>query len=154
MTTTFRQHMGAEGYTLVEMLMVLSIFALIAAIATPNLTRPSYHSQLQAIAQEVAAGMRLTRVSAIVKNTPMVMEVDAYQRTLRSPVVTIRHLPKDIEIELKVAEAERPAKSIGAFRFFPDGSSTGGDVVLGLRGMRVAICVHWLTGRSRVAESC
>ena len=65
----------------------------------------------------------------------------------------MRSLPADVAVKLKIAEPER-ARSRGGFRFFPDGSSTGGDMVLALHGREAKICVDWLSGIARRAASC
>ncbi|MES5484937.1 GspH/FimT family pseudopilin [Bradyrhizobium sp. INPA03-11B] len=144
----------SAGYSLIEMLAVLTIIALIATIAMPNLMRPSAHWQLQAAAREIVTALRLTRTSAIARNSPLVMNVDVGRRTFQSAVVPLQRFPSDIVAELRVAEPERATASMGGFRFFPDGSSTGGDLRLVLNQEHASICVHWLTGEPRIAERC
>jgi general secretion pathway protein H len=56
--------------------------------------------------------------------------------------------------ELTFAKPEQTARSAGGFRFFPDGSSSGGDVRLRLRGREAKICVNWLTGEAQLGEHC
>ena len=53
-----------------------------------------------------------------------------------------------------IAAPERETQARGAFRFFPDGSSTGVDVRLALAGREAKICVDWFTGRARLAADC
>jgi general secretion pathway protein H len=52
------------------------------------------------------------------------------------------------------ASGIRSAFSDGGFRFFPDGSSTGGDVTLSLHGKQTRLCVDWLTGGVHQEVSC
>ena len=65
-----------------------------------------------------------------------------------------RSLGPEIAARLKVAEPERAGAARGGFRFFPDGSSTGGDVVLRSGDNELKICVDWLTGLPRQAANC
>jgi general secretion pathway protein H len=44
--------------------------------------------------------------------------------------------------------------SRGAFLFFPDGSSTGGDIRLELAGREARVCVSWLTGQAQEGTQC
>lgn len=143
-----------DGYTLVEALAVLTIIALIAAIAFPKLMGSSEHWRLQAAARDIISALRLTRSSAVAHNTAIVVEINVDQRTVRSPVVPVRRFPSEIDIDMRVAESEHITPSIGGFRFFPDGSSTGGDLTLALHGKHIAICVPWLTGQPRLAGGC
>lgn len=155
MTRSYRRlGLADAGYTLIEMLVVLAIIALVSAVVLPSLTRPSENLRLQTAAREIVGALRLTRTTAIARNTAMVMEIDVEQRTFQSPAVSLRKFASDVTAQLKIAEPERTTKSTGGFRFFPDGSSTGGDLVLALHGKQTTICVHWLTGEPRLATSC
>jgi general secretion pathway protein H len=142
-----------SGFSLVEMLTALAIVALATALVMPLALRPSDALRLDAAAQDVVAALRLTRAAAIAHNTDAALTVDAERRTFQSPAVPSGSLPTDIAVTLKIAEPER-ARSRGGFRFFADGSSTGGDMVLALRGREAKICVDWLSGIARRAASC
>ena len=72
----------------------------------------------------------------------------------KSAAVSPQRIEADIAIRLTIAEPERLTPARGAFRFFPDGSSTGGDVLLALRGREARVCVNWLTGAARQAARC
>lgn len=54
---------------------------------------------------------------------------------------------------LETASTERKSETEGAFRFEPDGSSSGGhiDVVFGQKHVRIG--VDWLSGRVSVANA-
>jgi general secretion pathway protein H len=47
---------------------------------------------------------------------------------------------------------ERGSRAVGAIRFNPDGSSTGGRIVLADGNRKVAVGVEWLSGRVSVAD--
>ena len=55
-------------------------------------------------------------------------------------------MPTGSHITLYTAQEEQLSGTIGAIRFFPDGSSTGGGVALSLGAERYDILVDWLTG--------
>jgi len=61
-------------------------------------------------------------------------------------------LGEDLALKLEAAETEQLGEHRGAVRFFPDGNSTGGRIVLaqGDRGYQVG--VQWLTGRVLMAS--
>jgi general secretion pathway protein H len=153
---TARAHIwacGVAGFTLIEMLAALAVVALAAALVMPLVLRPSDALRLDAAARDLVAALRLTRAAAIARNADAALIIDAERRTFESPAVPARPLPADVRLKLKIAEPER-AQSRGGFRFFADGSSTGGDVVLALNGKEVKICVDWMSGLARAAADC
>ena len=143
----------ASGFSLIEMLVALAIVALAAALVMPLALRPSDALRLDAAAQDLVAALRVTRAAAIAHNVDAALTVDVDRRTFESASVPARALPADLTLKLKIAEPER-VRSRGGFRFFPDGSSTGGDVLLSLRGKEAKICVDWLSGIARRAANC
>ena len=148
-----RSH-AAAGFTLLELLVVLAILVLVAAVALPRLTGPSDGVRLQSAVRDLLGALRLTRAAAITGNVEMALVIDVEQRTLQSPVVPPRRFEADIASRMKIAEVERASPSRGGFRFFPDGSSTGGDIRFRLGGREMRVCVHWLTGQARQDEEC
>jgi general secretion pathway protein H len=54
---------------------------------------------------------------------------------------------RDVErVHLAVAPAEK-RRGGGLIRFYPDGSSSGGEIDLAFRGESATVNVDWLTGR-------
>ena len=142
-----------SGFSLIEMLAALAVVALATTLVMPLALRPSDALRLDAAAQDVVAALRLTRAAAIAHNADAALTIDVERGTFESPAVPIRSLPADLTVKLRIAEPER-GRSQGGFRFFPDGSSTGGDMVLALRGKEAKICVAWLSGIARRAANC
>ena len=55
-------------------------------------------------------------------------------------------LPKDMDLRLTTAQQELVDENKGGIRFFPDGSSTGGNIAVVLGQREWKINVGWLTG--------
>jgi len=142
-----------KGFSLIEMLVVIAILAAVAIISLP-LARPSDTVRLQAAARDLVGALRLTRSAAIARSTDLVFVIDADKRTFESAVVASKSFAADIMAQMKIAEPERTTPSRGGFRFFADGSSTGGDVLLRLRNTEVKLCVNWLTGEAQDGANC
>ena len=95
-----------------------------------------------------------SKSAAIARNAEIALVIDVDKRTFASTAVRMQSFGPDIAAELTFAEPERTARSTGGFRFFPDGSSSGGDVHFRLRGGEAKVCVNWLTGEAQLGEHC
>ena len=144
----------AAGFTLIEMLIVLAILALTATFAVPLLSAPSGRVRIELASSELASALRLTRSAAIANNRELTLTIDVDRRRFASPVVPERSFAPDIEAKLAFAAGTGRAASEGGFRFFPDGSSSGGDVMLSSQGTQVKLCVDWLTGAVKKGQVC
>lgn len=145
---------GAAGFTLIEMLVVLSILALIASLAMPLLSRGSEGVRLETAVSELSSALRATRAAAIAANRPIALMVDVERRSFGSTAVARRSFASGIEARLTYAAVIRSAASEGGFQFFPDGSSTGGEIALSMHGREEKLCIDWLTGIVRKAAVC
>jgi general secretion pathway protein H len=152
--TDNRDRLREAGFTLIEMLVVLAVLALVATVAVPLLSGGSEGLRLQMAASELAAAFRVTRSAAITRHAETALVIDVDRRTFKSTVVSQRPFAADIEAKLTFASGIRSAPSDGGFQFFPDGSSTGGDVLLSLHGKQSRLCVDWLTGDVRLGQTC
>lgn len=142
------------GFTLVEMLAVLAILALVMMVSIPSMMRPSDKLVLTQTIREIRAALRLTRSTAIVTGTEQVFVIDVKERVYSSYSVKHQSFSKTLEATFKLAEPERQSPYRGGIRFFPDGSSTGGEIHFSLNERKASLCIHWLTGRSVEAEHC
>ena len=142
------------GFTLIEMLVVLAILAVTATFAAPLLSAGAEGVRLDMASRELVTALRVTRSAAITNNQQTTLMVDVDRRRFGSTVVPERSFAPNIEAKLSFATGIGSATSVGGFRFFPDGSSTGGDVTLSLQGKQAKLCVDWLTGTVRKAPTC
>jgi general secretion pathway protein H len=61
-------------------------------------------------------------------------------------------LAEGLDIRLLSADFQGLDRRMGEFRFWPDGSASGGEVVLGAGGRAYVVAVQWLTGRVTIRE--
>ena len=97
-----------------------------------------------------ASALRLARAQAIARNADVVLAIDADRRLLESPAMPPTRIDADIAIAMTVAAPERRGRGTGAIRFFPDGTSSGGDIILTLGARHARIEANWLTGDARL----
>jgi general secretion pathway protein H len=143
---------GDAGFTLIEIVVVLAVlgFALVLLVGF----RPPWSKGLdiESTAAELAGQLRLVRSQAIAANQSVALELDLPGRRYRGGAAAARALPAGLAIELLTVAGERRAGGVDGIRFHPDGSSTGGRIVLADGTRRVAVGVDWLTGRVTVAD--
>ncbi|WP_295390128.1 GspH/FimT family pseudopilin [uncultured Thiodictyon sp.] len=142
-----------RGFTIVELLVVLAIAAVLMAAVPPLISAVFPGVELKAAARRTAASLRLVRETAIRTGAEAALVVNVEERTLEGPGRGIVTLPHRIRLRLNAAVREQIDADRGAIRFFPDGSSTGGVVVLARADVRSGyqVGVNWLTGRVRLA---
>jgi len=144
---------GRTGFTLVELIVVLAIGGLLLALTPPLITAALPGVELKAGARRAAGALRQTREIAIAQGieATWLLNIETGQYRIEGQARQ-GSLPGDIEVELVTAQDELRSESLGGIRFFPDGSSSGGRLILkrGEGGLQVG--VNWLTGRILVAD--
>ena len=142
-----------QGFTLVELLVVLLILTIALAAVAQVAARRSPELELRAAATETAALFREARAIAIQSNSETAVAVDLEARTLSiDPGGHERDLSPDIGITLRTVASNKTDDAIGLVRFFPDGSSTGGRVTLFAGERTYHVVVNWLTGRTDIRQ--
>jgi len=142
-----------RGVTLLELLIVLTLMALIAAMVLPMFSGGVSGTDLKTAARDVAAGLRLARDRAISQRSESLLELNLEKRTFRvSPDERSHRLPEKVELKLYTAQRDLLNEKVGAIRFFPDGGSNGGRITLAAGERKYDVDVDWLTGRVAILE--
>jgi general secretion pathway protein H len=144
---------GHRGFTLVELLVVLAIAGLLLAVTPPLVSSAFPGVELKAAARRTAGALRLTREIAISqgRDAAWLIDVEDNRYWIEDDHRGGR-IPRGLEVELVAAAEEMRSDDVGAIRFYPDGSSTGGRVVLKRGDGGYQVGVNWLTGRILVAD--
>lgn len=142
----------SAGFTLIEMIVVLAILGMTLALFTAYRAPWSQTLSAAGAASQLAADLRLARSQAIISNRPVLVSVDLPGHQYRVGAGDFRHIPGELRIELLTIANERQSEHVADIRFNPDGSSTGGRIVLVDDRRRIDIGVDWLTGRVSIAD--
>jgi general secretion pathway protein H len=141
------QGSGERGFALIEMLCVLAIIGLLAAIILPAIPRATTRAKLESYAVQTAALLKADRNAALRRQVQVTTQIDAEARSIRSGVTgRVIKLPGDVSLNAMLASrcADRNAGS--SIDFFPSGMSCGGVIAMARPGMGFEVRVNWLTG--------
>lgn len=134
------------GFTLAEMLVVMAILALSMAVSVPYARRSSNSQQLIAESLRLAAALKQARNLAMTSGADQDVVLDLEQKTFATPRGMAAQ-PLDDSIKLTALSARSlSADRKAAYRFYADGSSTGGQIILESAGLRRTVAISWLTG--------
>ena len=143
---------GAErGFTLLEMVCVLAIIAMLAAVLLPLVPRETSRSRLQAYALQAASLLKADRAAAISRQINVSTLVDAGTRAIRSGTTSdaIR-IPDDVRFDAVLPQTCRRQAVLSTISFFANGTSCGGTIALTRFDAGYEIRVNWLTGRIEI----
>ena len=133
---------GTEGFTLIEMIVVLAVLGLVGSVI---LSRGPMHSptlELRVAAQGLAATMRDGRVAAIVTARPVTFMANAPQGRYGMEGRPYHVLPYGVMLADNVTLV-----------FHPDGSVTGRTITLSGGGRQVTLAANALTGSVTLHEN-
>lgn len=143
----------AKGFTLIELLIVIVIIAVTAAVVAPNIGSGNQTATLNGAARELASGLRFARGHALSYRKESVLLLNLSDNTYKiTDKNKVYKLSKDIEVTLDIAESQLIGEKQGGFRFFPDGSSTGGRITLEIAENKRQLDVNWLTGQVEIDD--
>ena len=140
------------GFTLVEVLVVLAVVGLALGVVALRGPQRSPALDLRAAAGTVAETLRLARSRAVAGNRTVGVAFDLAGPSLRLDGAPSRGLPTGISMAVTATLGNTAGGRLAAIQFAPDGSSSGGRVVLQGGGRRTQVGVEWLTGRVSVAD--
>jgi general secretion pathway protein H len=159
----------ASGFTLFELLVVMSIISLIAALVMPQMTASLPGVRLKSTTRAVAASLRYARSRAVYESTPYVAIFDSARKFLAvEPIATpldaaesggirkiletsnlekVYEIPDGIEFGILNRPAGEEDPDVFPILFFPGGDSTGGKIILeNLRRRQYTVTVDAITG--------
>ena len=142
--------MKQRGFTLLEVVVVVLIIALATAAVALAISGGLEGARVRAASKDLVAALRATRSKAVVTRESQVLALDVERRAYRAAGRDWVELPAAMELSMETAADEVVDEGVGQIRFFPDGSSTGGNIELRRGEALWRIDVAWLTGEVRM----
>lgn len=129
-------HKASQGFTLMELILVLFFMGLIAGLATPMVMSTLDRIELQSAARRIASTLAYARSEAVTHKTAFVFEGDitgnqywvTNTRTDESSPATV--LDKRVRLAQFSSGEETISDELFRIKFFPQGNSNGGALLL------------------------
>jgi prepilin-type N-terminal cleavage/methylation domain-containing protein len=148
-----------QGFTLLELMIVLLVISLTLAVAYPSLSRATSSIHLRSTARDILNTFRYAREKAVTEQTGMRVTVDRDKQEL---VLTddlgdgsrTYLLPGDVKIQRMVFAGNEVVEGPMLVRFLPNGSSENVEVLLKApkTGSYLRVVTDPITGGARVEQ--
>ncbi|MFO1187426.1 MAG: prepilin-type N-terminal cleavage/methylation domain-containing protein [Alphaproteobacteria bacterium] len=139
---------GSAGFSLMELIVVLAVLALAAAVIAPRVPFAARAFALKAEARAIQSALEEAGARAVSTRRAETVAIDLRDLKLKGSGLE-RPLNREVAITATFAQAAQSDGRVATFIFFPDGTATGGRVTL-RRGTRaIAVEANWLTGAVR-----
>ncbi len=140
--------LAAKGFTLLELIVVLFLAGLVAALVVPSFFGTLESSRLRSGAGDMRAALTLARTLAASGSRlcAVSFDVERGEYAVDGDARTFV-LPEGIRIESATVWTGEPERETFRVRFFPDGSAEGAEIVIASpAGGRLRVTVDPLTG--------
>jgi general secretion pathway protein H len=133
------------GFTLIEILVVLAILGFAASVIISRGPPASAGLQMRQTAGTLVQALRLARSRAIANDARVAVVLD-----LRSRALLVDGIPRGVlagPVTIRAVSPSGAGVEQAVFMFAPDGSASGGRVLLGTGAGHIGISVDWISGR-------
>jgi general secretion pathway protein H len=136
-----------SGFTLIEVVCVLSIVGLLVMVALPAMPTKTTQSRLAGYAVEISTLLKADRNAAIRQRALVSTSLSAAAHFVKSGAGegTVR-LPPDVALDAILATRCGDRIEGSKIEFFPSGMSCGGTIAIARGSSGFEIRVNWLTG--------
>jgi general secretion pathway protein H len=142
-----------RGFTLLEMVCVVAVIAMLAAVLLPLSPRQTSRSRLEAYAVQTATLLKADRSAAIRRRSDVATLVDATTRSIHSgATAAMISIPEDVHFDALLPQTCRQRAALSTISFFADGMSCGGTIALSRLDTGYEVRVNWLTGRIEIVS--
>lgn len=137
--------MKAAGFTLLELLLVIVLMAVALGVLSFGLGRGLEAARERQALRDIVGALRQARTQSVLSGLPQQVRFDLPGHRFQAPGQALGHWPADLGLQLTTV-----ADLGAAVAFFPDGSSSGGHLLLARGAQAWRIDVGWLLGDVRL----
>ncbi|MBL1430375.1 MAG: prepilin-type N-terminal cleavage/methylation domain-containing protein [Robiginitomaculum sp.] len=137
------------GYTLMELLVVMVIIALATAVIAPRLIISSPTKNVKNAAIQLTALYKKGRVLALRTGVSQVVIIDTVNKAAWLNDQGKVMFDDSVDIDTITARTES-GTDLAGIRFFPDGTSTGGEITVSSDTISYVISVIWANAEVRL----
>jgi general secretion pathway protein H len=140
-----------SGFTLLEVICVLAIIAMLAAIAIPEFPRATTVPQIEAYALETVTLLNGDHAAAQQQHRDVATLIDAPSRLIQSGASgRVLQYPDDVTVQAVLAARCRGEPAGSSIHYLTSGMSCGGVIALTRPGGGYQVRVNWLTGAAEI----
>jgi general secretion pathway protein H len=137
----------SDGFTLVELLIVLAIMAGATTLFMTYVRTGTTGAELREATREMTAALNETRSRAIGSNRITALVIDTQAGRYREPAR--QHLlSRRVSVTVRGLVPVAADGRTDAIYFFPDGSSSGGEIDFAAGSASEAVTIEWFTGHA------
>jgi len=147
---------GDRGFTILELVLVLVVMSLVAALTYPALLRGRTAFHLRAVGRDVIGSLRFARETSVTEQKVMMVQVDS-----RTQKLTVSDdvgdgarslaLPGDVKLEVASDSGVEMPNGRLVIRFLPNGSADDAQFLLRSNtGATVKVVTDAITGTARI----
>lgn len=146
--------MNSAGFTLLELVIVLAILAIVLAVAIPAASPSRQAMALKTNALALTAQMKILRTAAVHRNVEHILLIDVQRNVFWvAGQATARRIAPQLTLHAQMPGQEVVDSTTVRFRFFPDGTTSGGAIVLKNGSRAAQVALDWRTGAPQIAWS-
>lgn len=123
------------------------VIGLITSLAAPRFAAMMPGAELRQTALQLAADLRGARNKSITQGMAIAVSFDSEERTYESGPGKLTSIwSENVQFDITVPDTMVSENEQAKILFYPDGSSTGGEVLCSTGGRSYRVKVNWLAG--------
>ena len=134
-----------SGFTILEMIISLALIGMLIGISSQLIRGPGGRIEIESSMRGLCRSLRASHALSMARNNEIIFRIDYNKHSYFSDGIQERFLSKDIIINAITSRYGPQNETLNTITFFPDGSSSGGDIFLALGSYKAKISVNWLT---------
>ena len=134
-----------SGFTILEMIVSLALLSLVIGLPIGIISRGGGKVEIESAMRGMCRALRATHSISLATNADAVFMIDKYRNSYRSNGAREVFLPSSILMHVNSGRYGMQDNSHSSITFFPDSTSSGGDITLENNRVKATISINWLT---------